>query len=168
MRLLLRIMLLVSFGWIGYANIHLLGAAVDALGKTNENVGMKMQMQQIAQMLKMEYISSNTLITGSLLELIQENTKSSGRAITSQTGRDSWGTPYWAIATADGVDVVSAGADKKWRTRDDLRFQQSLKAWGYKGKAGPGTAATPAAHSQSQPRKPTAAPTRKPLGRIGP
>lgn len=126
MKLLLRLMLLLSMGWIGYANIHLLGAAADAIGKTSDTAGMKMQMAQIGQMLQMEYVSSNTLVTGNLLSLIRQNVEASGRNVTNQTGRDVWGTPYHAMPTARGVAVCSAGADKKWNTRDDLRFQQVL------------------------------------------
>jgi hypothetical protein len=60
-----------------------------------------------------------------------EELVSSG-AVLPRSVRDGWGTPM-QIRCAEGevFEVVSAGSDRRWNTRDDLSTRMPVGAWPY-------------------------------------
>jgi hypothetical protein len=167
MKLCLQLMLIGGLCWLGYTNMHLLDKATVAVRKVQENTGTKLQMSQIARCVQMEYLDTNTLPKGDITKLIVDQLVADGRQVTEKSGKDTWGNPYWSLETQGGFCIVSAGPDGKWRTRDDIYFQQSLTGLGYR--AAP-SAAAPKAAPKPVPKPPAktapAKPVRKvPLGR---
>jgi hypothetical protein len=135
-----------------------------------DNTGTKLQMSQIARSVQMEYVDQNALILGDLTKLIVDQLAAEGRQVTAESGKDIWGNPYWSVAAKGGFCVVSAGPDRKWRTRDDIVFHQSLTALGYRdppaAAARPALKGAPTATPRVAPRTAVAKPVRRaPPGR---
>jgi hypothetical protein len=133
-KLFLRITMLIAICWVCHANYHLLGSATLAIRKTRQEVGEKIQMQQIATYVRMDFIDSQR-IPAYPAALVVEYLRADGRVVSSSTGKDQWGTYYRCVPTDAGFRVESAGPDRYWGTADDLYFHQSLAGTGYQGPA---------------------------------
>jgi len=58
---------------------------------------------------------------------------SAGVSVFKNVGKDAWGTAYRAVAFRDGFHILSAGPDRKWKTRDDLKLYQVLVSGNLEG-----------------------------------
>ncbi len=135
MKLFLRLMLLGGLCWLGYGNLRLLDGAAGAVRHVRDSTGSKIEMVQVARFVQMEYLDRNVLPQGDLTRLIVDNLRADGRVITAKSGKDPWGGAYWGRSAKNGFYVISGGPDRKWRTKDDIFFFQSLAALGYRAPA---------------------------------
>ena len=126
--------MLASLGWVIYATCHMLGKAADAISTANNEVGIKLEMQDIARSIKIDYISSARLPRNvkELVALLKTYAAQENRETTREVGKDMWGT-YYRLATTDkGFYVLSAGPDRNWKTEEDnVTFHQNLTDVGY-------------------------------------
>jgi len=130
----LRITMLGAICWVCHANYHLLDSATLAIRRARWEVGEKIQMQQIATYVRIDFIDS-CQIPSYPAALIGRHLHANGRPVTADTGKDQWGTYYRCIPTDTGFRVESAGPDRRWGTPDDMHFHQSLAGTGYQGPA---------------------------------
>ena len=128
----LRVSILVAFGWVLYANMHLVGSAADTISRTNREMDIKGEMRNVATCVKMEYVDTNFLPEYPA-ELYRKCLAADGRSVTANTGKDKWGSWFRLVASQKkgGFYVVSLGPDRRWNTKDDIRYFQSLADVGF-------------------------------------
>lgn len=129
----LRIIMLLSLTWILYANFHVLGSAADAISRTNREVAIKLEMQQIAALVKVDYIDTGKLPPNPA-QLYRDALRADQREPSDQTGRDRWGNYYRLLPSPRGFYLISAGPDGNYRSKEDnIQFHQALVDVGYTG-----------------------------------
>ncbi len=97
---------------------------LDAVGLTMQ----KMELQELGVQIEQSYAERGWLPDqDSFAQFCAERMKTGGRT----PGKDRWGTVYWietvrfegkALEESEYV-LVSAGPDRKWRTKDDLVYR---------------------------------------------
>lgn len=126
-----KLFLLSSFVWVIWANVDMLGSAVEALTNISRELKMKMQMQQIALCCKLEFIDRNELPRNPV-KVYRQALASDNRVVSPDTGKDPWGRWYRIYPTQKGFYIMSSGPDGRFGTPDDCRFHQVLIDVGYK------------------------------------
>jgi len=122
-----KIMLLLGFAWVLYANIHLLDQLTKRFHSADQEIKTKMEMIQVSKCVQMYFVDNNRLpTTEEFPVMIRECTKDEGRKLLKDAAVDIWGTYYWLAVVKAGFYVVSAGPDKKWSTKDDVSFYQTM------------------------------------------
>ena len=122
-----RLLMFLAPLWVIYANSHMLDRAYGAIAKANRDLDIKAEMRTIATLVKVEYIDSSQF-PANLVELYRSALRHEERQVSANTGKDLWGTWYALVPSKKqpGFYIASAGPDRRWRTKDDIFFFQSL------------------------------------------
>lgn len=126
-RLGLRIVMLFSLTWVLCANFHMLGTAVEVINETNNEIGVKIEMQQYCQCIQLEYVSTDELPQNPW-DTVRSCLAADGRKPPPDLGRDKWGNQYKIVIQTQkhGIMMISRGPDGRLKTDDDIVFFQHL------------------------------------------
>ncbi len=132
-KVIIKVAMLLSIVFVFWANIEVLDSAAGAISKTNNEVTIKLEMQQMAALVKQDYIDTEEL-PARPGELWRDAMKAADAAVTEDTGKDKWGNEYRLLPSEKGFYIISAGPDGDLRTKEDnVSFHQSLIDVGYTG-----------------------------------
>ena len=121
---------LTTVGWLVHTNLGLVNTASSLLDNFGDEMGTKFQMYRLATMVT-EYCKEEGLTPPSNLKrVLKANVKTSTTAQLKEVATDPWGTVYRVGPVKQGFQILSAGPDKKWKTRDDLKLYRSLAGTG--------------------------------------
>ncbi len=129
-KIVIRLALLSSFAWVIWANMDMLGRSAEALRNGSREIKLKLLMQQMAQCIKIDYIDSRTLPRNPA-QPYREAMAAEQRSVEPDVGKDPWGRWFRLVPSERGFYIVSSGPDRKFRTKDDVRFHQVLTDVGY-------------------------------------
>lgn len=117
----------------------LLGSNRDALGSLrtsirtfNQEMQTRRDMKNVVDAVQRYHTRSGQLPRNVGALLVFELRKS-GITPSPGTGRDAWGVPYTARPHRDGFMVISAGPDRSWGTKDDIKLYRAFSGQAFTG-----------------------------------
>jgi len=126
---------LCMIGWLVHMNLGLLNTASSLLDKFGDEMGTKFEMYRLATIVTEYCKEERAGPPSNLKRVLKTNAKSSTKTQLKELATDPWGTVYRVAPVKQGFHILSAGPDKKWRTRDDLKLYRSLAATGLQTKS---------------------------------
>ena len=120
------LVILVALDWLFDAHLRVLSTARDVFRDVNMDIDTRHEMQQIARVVRRYHQRNGELPLHSLQEVIANHERQTGRQISSDAGRDMWGSSYRVTTWRNGFAISSAGPDQKWHTDDDLQLDFRL------------------------------------------
>ncbi len=130
-RFFLTILALVIITWIVDANRDMMQTLRAVFTDVGNELTARSTLQQLARIVRNHYRETRTLPSGNLAEFVVEYKRVRERQADSKLLVDVWGTAYRLVPARTGFFVVSAGPDRNWDTRDDIRVFQSLEDLGF-------------------------------------
>lgn len=126
---------LCMIGWLVHMNLGLMNTASSLLDKFGDEMGTKFEMYRLATMVTEYCKEEREEPPRNLKRVLKANAQSSTKTQLKELATDPWGTVYRVAPVKQGFQILSAGPDKKWRTRDDLELYRSLAATGLQTKS---------------------------------
>jgi len=121
---------LCTIGWLVHTNLGLLNTASTMLDKFGDEMGTKFEMYRLATIVTEYCKEEGKEPPGNLKRVLKVNAKESTKTQLKELATDPWGTVYRVASAKQGFQILSAGPDKQWRTRDDLKLYRSLAGIG--------------------------------------
>lgn len=125
--LALKTIVLLAICWVALANVDMVASAARALRNAKATIATKIDLYQIANLVGASHEKFGE-VPRSLRTFIPNS--SSLRVYLwgprCEMVKDPWGGYYEVVRKGTGFVVLSAGPDRRWRTRDDLTYFRSL------------------------------------------
>lgn len=136
-RFFLTILAVAIMYWIVDANRGLLQTLREVFSDVGNEMATRSDMQQLARIVRHHYRETRTLPTNNLAEVVADFQRARHRDGMAGLRVDVWGMTYRLVPARTGFHLVSAGPDRNWDTRDDIRVFQSLEDLGFPQSARP-------------------------------
>ena len=125
------VVLVVTFDWLFNANRSLLNGSLRVAGNIGSEMETRRRMESVSMITRVYYQYNHKLPVGNLETVIRAYLTVHHITDASITGKDAWGTLFHIDPCNDelrfGFYVVSAGPDREWGTKDDLKQHFSLE-----------------------------------------
>lgn len=118
----------LGLAFLIYANIRGLQSYLGVFDRMSDSFTVRQEMKRIADQVYRDYITDETLPSGSFANYIRNNFKRN-KNIKRDPAIDRWGNGYILLLNADGTgfNVRSAGPDGEWRTEDDIIVERETE-----------------------------------------
>ncbi len=84
-------------------------------------VRTRKEMVRVADSVE-EFREKRRVLPRNVRALLAAEYRTAGFPVPADTGKDAWGTVFRVAPHRDGFHIISAGADRKWKTPDDLKL----------------------------------------------
>ena len=153
MSALLKLLPLMTIGYLCYANSDLLDKGLALINSVQVDTTVNVEINNIGRALRAYYVETNGLPLDNFTKWLDENMTEEGGKRTRDHTKDMWGTPYRLERRGNGFAVMSAGPDRAWGTADDIVGTYDLGDLGGANAPAPAAGAAPSGAQQPPPAK---------------
>ncbi|MFM1550761.1 MAG: hypothetical protein ACKJSG_15250 [Lentisphaeria bacterium] len=126
--MLIKLIMLSALGYLGVANSSVIDNARYAFDKIRGEKITAIEMQSIRRIIVYYHTEHERLPEpAAFTKFLEENTRELAGKDIRKNGVDIWGTPYELKVEEKGFIISSAGADRQWKTADDIRLTQAIE-----------------------------------------
>ena len=126
--MLIKLIMLSALGYLGVANSSVIDNARYAFDKIRGEKITAIEMQTIRRIIVYYHTEHERLPEpAAFTKFLEENTRELAGKDIRKNGVDIWGTPYELKVEEKGFIISSAGADRQWKTADDIRLTQAIE-----------------------------------------
>ena len=126
--MLIKLIMLSALGYLGVANRSVIENARYTFDKIRGEKITAIEMQTIRRTIVYYQAENETLPDPSrFTKFLEENTRELAGKDIRKNGVDIWGTPYVLKVKEKSFIISSAGADREWKTDDDIRLTQAIE-----------------------------------------
>lgn len=140
---LFRILPIVAIGVAVFLGKDAFKENLNVVSKVQNAATSGIEIDAVADVVMTEFLETTRLPADDFSKFLRENIQiGKGSKEGRDRSKDPWGTPYKLQVLKYGYEVLSAGPDKQWGTKDDIKATRSLK------EAPGGLAVTPEAYEK--------------------
>lgn len=132
MNILTKLLPVAALGVVGIMNSDILKDNLSIVHRAKMAATAGIEMRALADAVAMEYSNNSRLPILNFSHFLATSMEEKGGGQTRDPSQDLWATPYRITVDvkANGFTVWSAGPDKTWTNKDDLKYFYSLSGIG--------------------------------------